>query len=67
MAKSIRKLTVRKLSPEEEQRMKDVAFLKLTPAERLKIHEQLRKRIWGKKYNSVRLKGLKIRKSPLTE
>jgi hypothetical protein len=47
---------VRKTSFEEEQRMKDEQFLCLTPAERLSIHEQLRKRIWGPLYNKVKLR-----------
>jgi hypothetical protein len=46
--------------------MKDEAFLKMTPGERLRIHEQLRKRIWGKDYNKVSLKGLKVRKKMLS-
>ena len=61
------KVIVKKTSFEEEQRMKDEAFLKLTPEERLKIHEQLRKRIWGSQYNKVSLKGLKVRKKELPE
>ncbi|WKZ60858.1 MAG: hypothetical protein QY309_05095 [Cyclobacteriaceae bacterium] len=63
MAKS-RRLKVIKVSPEQEQKMKDEAFLKLTPAQRLRIHEQLRKRIWGKLYNQTKLKGLKVKKRP---
>lgn len=58
------KTVVRKTSFEEEQRLKDEEFLALTPAERLRIHEQLRKRIWGKKYNKLSLKGLKVIKKP---
>lgn len=53
---------VKKTSFEEEQRMKDEQFLSLTPAERLRIHEQLRKRIWGARYNKLTLKGLKVTK-----
>jgi hypothetical protein len=52
---------------EEEQRMKDEAFLKLSPQERLKIHEQLRKKIWGKKYNKLSLRGLKVTKKPMPQ
>ena len=61
------KVVVRKGSPEEEQRRKDDEFLKLKPAERLRIHEQLRKKIWGDKYNKLTLKGLKVYKGPVTE
>ncbi len=61
------KVVVRKMSPEEEQRSKDEEFLKLKPAERLRIHEQLRKKIWGDKYNKLKLKGLKVYKRPVTE
>ncbi|MEX2234666.1 MAG: hypothetical protein WD824_21050 [Cyclobacteriaceae bacterium] len=59
------KIVVKKTSFEEEQRMKEEAFVKLSPAERLKIHEQLRKRIWGPKYNKLSLKGLKVTKKPM--
>jgi hypothetical protein len=55
---------VKKLTPEEEQRVKDEEFLKLEPAERLRINEILRKRIWGKDYNKLKLEGLKVTKSP---
>jgi hypothetical protein len=59
------KIVVRKTTFEEEQQSKDEAFLKFKPAERLKIHEQLRKRIWGKQYNKLSLKGLKVIKKPV--
>lgn len=58
------KVTVVKVSFDEEQQMKDEAFLRLTPEERLKIHEQLRKKIWGDQYNKITLKGLKVHKKP---
>lgn len=51
---------VSRTSFEEEQQIKDEAFLKLKPAERLRIHEQLRKRIWGDRYDKLSLKGLKV-------
>jgi len=56
---------VRKTSFEEEQQMKNEAFLNLTPQDRLRIHEQLRKRIWGDLYNKLSLKGLKVTKKPM--
>ncbi len=59
-----KKSAVRVTSFEEEQREKDEAFLKLKPQERLKIHEQLRKRIWREKYNALSLKGLKVMRKP---
>ncbi|MBS1491702.1 MAG: hypothetical protein JSS93_14335 [Bacteroidetes bacterium] len=49
-----------KTSFDEEQQMKDAAFLKLKPTERLQIHEEMRKRIWGDKYNTPSLKGMKV-------
>lgn len=52
-----------KTSFEEEQRMKEETFMQLSPAERLKIHEQLRRRIWGNRYNKLSLKGLKVTKT----
>jgi hypothetical protein len=60
-----KKIIVRKTTPEQEQQSKDEAFLNLSPAERLKIHEGLRKRIWGKAYNAISLKGLKVSKKPV--
>lgn len=60
------KIVVRKTSFEEEQQMKEEDFLKLTPAERLRIHEQLRKRIWGDQYNKLSLKGMKVTKKPMS-
>jgi hypothetical protein len=67
MAGKKSKIVVKKTSFEEEQKMKDEAFLKLRPEERLKIHEQLRKRIWGSEYNKLSLRGLKVRKKSLPE
>jgi hypothetical protein len=61
--KSAKKRTVvRKTNFEEEQRMKDEDFLNLRPEERLRIHEELRKRIWGDRYNRLSLRGLKVLK-----
>ncbi|HTH55784.1 MAG TPA: hypothetical protein VL728_07035 [Cyclobacteriaceae bacterium] len=51
---------VLKTSFDEEQKMKDEAFLKLKPLDRLRIHEEMRKRIWGDKYGKLSLKGLKV-------
>jgi hypothetical protein len=62
-----KELVVRKTTFDEEQQSKDEAFLTLAPAERLKIHEQLRKRIWGKQYNKLSLKGLRVLKKRITE
>ena len=51
---------VLKISFDEEQEMKDAAFLKLKTVDRLRIHEELRKRIWGDRYNKQTLRGLKV-------
>jgi len=51
-----------KVTFEEEQQQKDLEFLKLTPAQRLQLHEIMRKRIWGHRYNKLTLKGLKVTK-----
>ncbi len=59
------KVRVIKTSFEEEQASKDLAFLKLKPAQRLKLHEEMLKRIWGKKYSAQSLKGLKVLKRKL--
>jgi hypothetical protein len=60
------KLKLKKTTFIEEQRLKDLEFLKLKPAERLRIHEEMRKRIWGDKYNKLSLKGLKVKKKNFT-
>lgn len=62
-----KKIAVRIMSPEEEQRIKDEAFLKLKPSERLRLHERLRKKIWGDKYNKLKLEGLQVYKRPIIE
>jgi len=61
-----RETVVLKTSFDEEQEMKDLAFLKLKPTDRLRIHEEMRKRIWGKRYNKLSLKGLKIIKKTIS-
>ncbi|MBL7877127.1 MAG: hypothetical protein JNL53_15780 [Cyclobacteriaceae bacterium] len=60
MGKTISKQKLKKTTFEEEQRLKDLEFLSLKPAERLRLHEVMRKRIWGDKYNKLSLKGLKV-------
>ena len=62
MGRRLKSNIVRKMTPAKEQADKDAAFLRLTPAQRLKIHEQLRKKIWGARYNSIKLAGLKVHK-----
>lgn len=56
---------IRKTTFAEEQREKDEAFLRLAPAERLRIHEQLRKRIWADRYDKMVLEGMKVIKRPI--
>lgn len=46
----------------KEQNQKDDEFIRLAPAERLKLHEIIRKRIWGDKYGTLVLRGLKVKK-----
>jgi hypothetical protein len=67
MTISKRTLKVRKTSFIDEQEMKDQDFLELKPTERLFIHEKLRKRIWGDRYNKLSLKGLKVTKKSINE
>lgn len=62
-----KKIIVHKVTFEEEQRMKDDAFLKLKPTERLRIHEELRKKIWGDLYRYKPPKGMKVVKKSLQE
>jgi hypothetical protein len=64
MTRKSKKVIVRKTTFEEEQQRKENEFLNLSPEERLRIHESLRKRIWGKEYNALSLKGLKVIKKP---
>lgn len=61
------KMVVKKFSPDEEQQLKDEEFRKLQPAERLRINEILRKRIWGDRYNKLSLKGLVVKKRSIDE
>ncbi len=58
------RITVKKVSFDEEQQLKDQTFLKLKPVERLRIHEQLRKKIWGAQYNKTTWKGVRVLKKP---
>lgn len=67
MPKTRKKLAIVKTTFDEEQRQKDEAFLKLKPIERLIIHEELRRRIWGDRYNKLSLKGLKVTKKSISE
>jgi hypothetical protein len=66
MGKTISKQKLKITTFAEEQRLKDLEFLKLKPAERLRLHEVMRKRIWGDKYNKLSLKGLKVLKKKIT-
>jgi len=66
MGKTISKQKLKKTTFAEEQRLKDLEFLSLKPAERLRLHEVMRKRIWGDKYNKLLLKGLKVLKKKIT-
>jgi len=58
------RLVVRKTTFEQEQADKDAYFASLSPEKRFEIHEQLRERIWGEKYNALSLEGLKVIKKP---
>ncbi len=66
MERTTAKQKLKKTTFTEEQRLKDLEFLKLKPAERLRLHEVMRKRIWGDLYNKLSLKGLKVRKKDFT-
>lgn len=54
------KQSLKKTTFDEEQQRKDEAFLSLTPLERLRIHEEMRRRICGERYNKYSWKGLKV-------
>lgn len=56
------KQKVKRTTFDNEQSLKNQQFLLLTPTERLRVHEIMRKRIWGDKYNKISLKGLKVTK-----
>lgn len=66
MGKAVSKKRIKKTTFAEEQRLKDLEFLQLKPAERLRLHEVMRKRIWGDQYNKLSLKGMKVRKKDFT-
>jgi hypothetical protein len=66
MGKIISKQKLKKTTFAEEQSLKDIEFLRLKPIERLRLHEEMRKRIWGDKYNKLSLKGLKVLKKKAT-
>jgi hypothetical protein len=66
MGKAASKKRIIKTTFAEEQRLKDIEFLQLKPVERLRLHEVMRKRIWGDQYNKLSLKGLKVRKKKFT-
>jgi hypothetical protein len=66
MERTASRQKLKKTTFTEEQRLKDLEFLKLKPAERLRLHEVMRKRIWGDKYNKLSLKGLKVKKKNFT-
>jgi hypothetical protein len=51
---------VKKTTFDEEQQRKDEAFMLLTPTERLRVHEEMRRRIWGEDYEKVSWRGLKV-------
>ena len=54
-------LKIKKTNPTQEQRDKESYFLSLAPEQRLEMHEELRKKIWGNLYTKNKsFKGLKI-------
>jgi hypothetical protein len=65
MALKKTKIVVRKTTFDEDQRNKDAAFLRLKPTERLRIHEELRKKIWGDLYRYKSLNGVKVIKKKI--
>ena len=56
-------LKLRKLTFDEEIKIKQDEFMSLKPVERLRHSEELAKRIWREKYKYKSLKGTKILKS----
>lgn len=53
---------LRKTTVDEDRNTKDAAFLGLPPEQRLKVAEELRRRIWRDRYDTPSLAGLKVRK-----
>lgn len=53
-------LRVERTTFDQEQQRKDEEFLALTPLDRLRIHEEMRKRIWGPLYDSISWEGQKV-------
>jgi hypothetical protein len=56
---------VKKTTFDEEQLQKDEAFLLLAPTERLRLHEEMRRRIWGTQYEKASWNGLKVTRKNL--
>lgn len=54
-------MKVRKTTFDEDLKDKEAYFLALSPLERLKINEELKKRIWGELYNTSVLEGAKVK------
>ncbi len=56
---------VRKVSFKEDFEIKEQAFLSMTPLNRLRWNEEMRRRIWGKKLNTYSYKGMKVLKKKI--
>ncbi len=56
---------VTKISFEEDFEIKEHAFLRMTPLNRLRWNEKMRRKIWGEKLNTYSYKGMKVLKKKI--
>lgn len=61
----MRSTKVRKVSFEEDFEIKEQAFLSMTPLDRLRWNEEMRRKIWGKKLNTYSYKGMQVLKKKI--
>ncbi len=56
---------VTKISFEEDFEIKEQAFLSMTPLNRLRWNEKMRRKIWGEKLNAYSYNGMKVLKKKI--
>ncbi len=56
---------VTKISFKEDFEIKELTFLRMTPLNRLRWNEEMRRKIWGEKLNSYSYKGMKVLKKKI--
>ena len=56
---------IRKITFRDDFEIKEQAFLRMTPLDRLRWNEEMRRKIWGKKLNTYSYKGMKVLKKKI--